>query len=119
MIMFGMVKTGSNSFAVSSGVLPDNLYLLDTPLELLTKLREPDTLQQLCLRVYQSPECEHHRAAGARKRCGPCRNHPEPADHVKRAGGRRADIGGCSLGQWGGDDWGSGISDHHAKPCVR
>ncbi|MBE9580789.1 MAG: hypothetical protein IMF18_04135, partial [Proteobacteria bacterium] len=26
----------------------------------------------------------------------------KPADHVKRAGGWRADIGGCAGGQWGG-----------------
>ena len=73
-----------------------------------------NALLQLCLRVCQSPECEHHRAPGVRKRCGLCRNHPEPADHVKRAGGWRADIGGCSRGQWGGGC----ISDHHASLCA-
>ena len=83
-----------------------------------TRLCESDTLLQSCLRVCQSPKCEHHRAPGARKRCGPCRNHPEPADHIDNSGGRRADIGGCSGGQWGGDDWGSGISDHHASLCA-
>ena len=65
-----------------------------------------NVLLQLCLRVCQSPECEHHRAAGARKRCGLCRNHPEPADHVKRVDGRRADTAECAGGQWGGGDGG-------------
>ena len=69
-------------------------------------------LQWSC--VCQSPECEHHRAPGARKRGGPCFHHPEPADHVKRAGRRRADIGGCSGGQWGGGCGGSGISEVQA-----
>ena len=54
------------------------------------RLCESGASLRLYLRVCQSPLCEHHRAAGARKRCGLCRNRPEPADHVKRAGGRRA-----------------------------
>jgi hypothetical protein len=36
----------------------------------LARLCESGTLLQLCLRVYQSPECEHHLASGARKRRG-------------------------------------------------
>ena len=69
-------------------------------------------LQRSC--ACHSPECEHHRAPIARKRCGPCRNHPESADHIKRAGRRQADNGGCSGGQWGGGCGGSGISEVEA-----
>ena len=75
------------SAAISSGILLENLYLLDLLLASSSNSCKSNALQQLRLRVCQSPECEHHRAPGARKRCSLCRNRPEPADHVKRAGG--------------------------------
>ena len=107
MVMFGMVKTGSNSFAISSGVLLENRYLLMLP-RLLNALASL-TLYFSCVFAYvRARECERHRAPGARKCCGPRFHYPEPADHIDNSGGRRADNDGCSRGPWGG---GSGMSE--------
>ena len=47
MVMFGMVKTGSNSFAIASGVLLENRYLLMLPRLLPTRREFKRNIQRI------------------------------------------------------------------------